>query len=1234
MSPTLKVKPLRMKQFKRSAIWSAALLAVAGGTALLADSGPAEAPAKGAAPAAPAKSPTTADSMVPENLALDRPVVVSSYQNDGLKGTLAVDGDTETRWCAENGSVPQTLTLDLGAPQEIRGCRIDWEFSSDRYQYKLEGSPDGQAWSLLGEQSYPAGKDLPSLLKFEAKGVRHVRLTVLGTNPGTWASVREIQVFGTKMIPATAVKSRKPASGKDAPPTPAGVKAPRDFDVSIFAAPPTVAYPTTVFAALNGDVFVGIDEQGSLGKEKGRGRVIRLRDTDHDGKADQTVEFARMDHPRGLWADGKDVYVLHPPTLTRYTDENGDGVADKSEVLVTGIANEKIQAGRGADHTTNGFAVGVDGWIYIAMGDFGTPKAVGRDGCELERPGGGVVRVRLDGSGLEAYSFGQRNIYDVAIDPYMNIFTRDNTNDGGGWNVRLSHIIPGGNYGYPRLYMRFGNEIVQPLNDFGGGSPCGALWVDEPGLPAIASGLLTVEWGASKIWKHPLTPRGAGYAPSKQDLFLDLQRPTDIDYDGRGNFFVASWANGSFNYSGPNVGYLARVTPKDYRSPMTPDIARVADADLLTLLASTSMKVREAAQREILRRGNKPGVAEKLEAVAAGGQQPNQALLQGRSAALFTLKQLASDKANEALARLAGDRDLRELALRALADKKNDPAAPLPPFVAGTKDANSRVRLISAWGIGRLGKSEGASALVPLAADADPLIRHVAVNSLVELKAADVCLDAIAANDATTIGVLRALQRMHNDAALGQKVVAGLQQKLQSAADARLKSALYQALCRMYFVEAAWDGSTWWGTRPDTSGPYYKTAEWAGTPKVRQLLEAGLASEKGDVVRQLVIDMQRHKIETPAVAAFVASEAKKDPAFRQMLMESLSTTQSGLTADQIGLLKGVALDGSIESPQRLLAIRVLANTQKDNASRVALIDVLSAVVADATPDPAMAALLDETIRDARYGGEVPFFTKLAGSDKPETRELAYSVLVSVAKGKLTKADQKAKASAAIEEAWKKPQQAASLLRAIGRTKAVDFREQVQQRTADQNTEIAAAAAYAADRLGLGVAGKPMPAAETIDQAGYDTTLAFAIKAKGDVEKGKEIFTRVGCIGCHTTTPNEPPKGPYLGGILERYNRAELTESIIKPNAKISQGFETQWFKLKGAEDDPIEGFVTREAGDELELRNAAGVSQVIKTADIVKRGKRETSIMPEGLVNQLTPQELADMLEYLGSLKK
>ena len=187
------------------------------------------------------------------------------------------------------------------------------------------------------------------------------------------------------------------------------------------------------------DSFVGIDEQGSLGKEKGRGRVVRCLDTDGDGRADQINTFAKMDHPRGLIYDNGHLWVLHPPYLTLYKDTDHDGVADQQKRLVSGISTDYVGK-RGADHTTNGIRMGIDGWIYIAVGDFGFYKAVGADGRTLSRRGGGIIRVRPDGTDMEIYSWGQRNILDACIDPYMNIFTRDNTNDGGGWDIRLSLI--------------------------------------------------------------------------------------------------------------------------------------------------------------------------------------------------------------------------------------------------------------------------------------------------------------------------------------------------------------------------------------------------------------------------------------------------------------------------------------------------------------------------------------------------------------------------------------------------------------------------------------------------------------------------------------------------------------------------------------------------------------------------------------------------------------------------
>ena len=166
------------------------------------------------------------------------------------------------------------------------------------------------------------------------------------------------------------------------------------------------------------------------------------------------------------------------------------------------------------------------------------------------------MRVRTDGRDLETFASGMRNIYDVAIDPFMNFFTRDNTNDGDGWNDRVTFSPPGAYHGYPSRFRRFPQEIVDCMTDTGTGSPCGVLFVDEPALPErLRRTLFTVEWGQNRVDRHPLTPSGAGFKATTEK-FIDVPRGTDIDVDGAGRLYVASWANGSFSYTDPNVGYV------------------------------------------------------------------------------------------------------------------------------------------------------------------------------------------------------------------------------------------------------------------------------------------------------------------------------------------------------------------------------------------------------------------------------------------------------------------------------------------------------------------------------------------------------------------------------------------------------------------------------------------------------------------------------------------------------
>ena len=128
------------------------------------------------------------------------------------------------------------------------------------------------------------------------------------------------------------------------------------FEAAVFASPPQVSYPIFVSAGPDGTVFIGCDENGSLDRQPGRGRVVMARDTDGDGQADQFSTFAKMDSPRGVaWDQStRTLYVMHPPNLTAYHDDEGKGVANREEDLITGLGFGLDF--RGADHTKIGRA--------------------------------------------------------------------------------------------------------------------------------------------------------------------------------------------------------------------------------------------------------------------------------------------------------------------------------------------------------------------------------------------------------------------------------------------------------------------------------------------------------------------------------------------------------------------------------------------------------------------------------------------------------------------------------------------------------------------------------------------------------------------------------------------------------------------------------------------------------------------------------------------------------------
>lgn len=999
-----------------------------------------------------------------------------------------------------------------------------------------------------------------------------------------------------------------------------GVTTPAGFDLTLLAQPPDVNYPTCLTVSPRGEVFVGIDDQGSLGKDEGRGRIVRCVDKDGDGAADEIKTFAKVDHPRGLvWDDAaRTLYVLHPPNLTRYVDDDNDGVAGRSETLVRDIYNANATNERGADHTTNGIQLGIDGWIYVAVGDFGIIDAVGADGKRLTLRGGGIVRVRTDGTDLETFATGMRNIYDVAIDPLMNVFSRDNTNDGDGWNDRLTYSPVGAYHGYPSRYKRFGDELVDCMIDFGTGSPCGSRFIDEPGLPeGLGHALYTVEWGRNLVDRHPLIASGAGFKATTEKL-MDLPRGTDLDVDAASRLYISSWAGGGFSYTDPNVGYVIRLSPKGYEAPAFPDLRAASEADLLKKLSSASGVLRQATQREMLRRGDTRVLADGLKHLAASN-----APLSGRVAALFTLKLLRKDAANEALIHFAKRDELREHALRALSDRAGDSSVAATPFTQALRDPDPRVRLVAAWGLARLGHVDAAGAIVPLTTDPDPLVSHVAVNSLVTLEAIDASLAAVSTADAKVAwGALRALRQIHDE-----RVVDGLARRLADVTEPALRSQIFRALCRLHHRESDWDGTGWWGTRPDTSGPYYQPVAWAGTPTVAKLIREALTSDAPPVIRSLLIDAAAHKIDLPEIHDFLQKLVATEPTLAGPFIETLAGRKR-IGEGELRAVKAVIASETIESTVRAKGIRMLGEALDDRAAMEAAVDALGEVAAAETtaekPDAELAAALESFLVNPQQFRQIKLLSQLAGTGPAGRREVALATLVTVAGSTLTKAGPRERAEKAVARAWDDPLSLAPLLRAIGRTKAERYVEQVRSHLGHSNPSVSSAAAYAAGRLDS--TAKPQ---ETVASIGYGKALAAVVELTGDPTRGKELFTSQGCIACHTVSPEESPKGPFLGGIASRYSRAELIESILKPSAKIAQGFETQWFKTNN---DVLEGFVTRESGEEIEFRNVTGTATVLQKPDVRSRGKRDTSMMPTALADALSPQDLASLVAYLESL--
>ena len=872
--------------------------------------------------------------------------------------------------------------------------------------------------------------------------------------------------------------------------------------------------------------------------------------------------------------------------LSVFTDADNDGIADgPAKRLIENVSTAKHNQERGADHTTNGIRMGIDGWIYIAVGDFGFVGAKGSDGTTLTKLGGGILRVRPNGSEMEMYTHGLRNIYDVAIDPFMNIFTRGNTNDGGGWNVRFIDQIQTGNYGYPTLYKHFTNEIIPALQDLGGGSGTGSLFLDEPTWPKTYNKQpLMSDWGRNKVYLHRLTSDGPSFTQKAED-FLSISQPSDIDVDGSGRLFVAAWAGAG--YKGNDTrGFIQQVTPAGWKYKAFPDLTKLSAPQLIKALSSSSATARLSAQQELLSRGAAKVLAANILKLAADSSQS----LESRVAALFTYAQLAEAKATPELIKLTADKDIREFALRALSDRRKiAQTLPLDPFYKGLEDSNPRVQGAAIVGLGRIGNPSAADKLLKLTKYQEETNADQWSSALYKSK------------------VIKGSETVTIDADIER--VKKLYFVVDDAGDGNTGD--HAAWLDAYLVKA--DGTKKplskfkWNKAKQSSEKTLVNKSCNGSPLARidkKPVTHGVGTHSTSVI-EYTIPMEYVRFQATGALTPNAQQSKGSvrfvlspipPSDGGRAVGPHATPNSNIVLPHLAIQSLVSLKASdaclaaIDSPNQdgaLWALRMMHDPKVTSN----LIDRLGSADSSELKEKLWTTLARLYQQEAPYDGSWWWKTR------PDTRGPYYVPV-------------KWEESAKIEAAFRK--------------------EFDKTDSTGKATMAAIATKHRMNLKGIGqVEQKASKKAKTVGDTSIEDVMLSFEKLKGNKKKGKALMKKQACIACHSIEASDVKKGPDLNKIGATLDREAIAEAILKPDATIAEN----WVDVTMNDKTIHQGTLVSKDAKTVIVRNIGGVETKLNAAKVKSIKKSASTIMGPHLLDPLTLKQFVDVIDYLSSKK-
>ena len=759
-------------------------------------------------------------------------------------------------------------------------------------------------------------------------------------------------------------------------------KVPDDWEIRLVAAVPAVKYPCQIACGPDGALYVAENPMDQTSPpNQPIDRILLFRD------GEEPVVFAEnLAAVFGMaWRDDA-LYVMHMPFLSVLRDTNGDGKADERKDLFTDLGLNPGQPNNLNDHIVSGIQFGMDGKLYISVGDKGVPRATGPEGRVVQLVGGGTLRCNPDGTDLEVFSTGTRNHLEPNLDHLDRLFTYDNTDDGDGWWTRVTYHLDGAHYGYPYDYHKHQHRMLNRIAEYGGGSPCGGVVARDSRWPRRYQGsVIWSEWGKAKVQAFIFEPDGAGF---KVKEVIDLVqagplgdfRPIDLALSPNGEtLYIADWGMGGWGNKLEKVGRVFALTPKS----LNPPLPRGSNADpiptLLAALDHADYSERLRAQRELIRRGG--------EALGAASRALNDPATTERAGVhlVWVVDGIAGGSPDALMPHLAAFRsphaEVRAQAARAVG-LRHVPIAGAD-LVGLLSDSAPQVRLQALIALGHAADPETVGAIVPFLGDPDPYLKH----------AARVALRRIAAWPPTVKGL------NHPDSAVRKGLIETLERvadpvAAQALADHAADSQNHPAEERAYALtmlaaghrlSPPWDGK-WWGTRPTQGRPFPQTIDWAGTSMIHQAILARLIDPAPEVRRAAIAAVRLAQPDGAAKAIRQRLAVEDEPATRLDLVAALGELPDPENQSQAALIAlATANDAGISADLRTVAVESIGKLAATTPN--GWLAVLTLIDAEGTEDDALTVLIDLTTERQVANALEPIVRKL-GHASPTVRAAA------------------------------------------------------------------------------------------------------------------------------------------------------------------------------------------------------------------------------------------------------